>query len=1199
MDQKTFTGADLSPNPADSVDSRPASLAVNRNVPPPVAAPVENPYAQFTLPEAPAPAAMASVEPPLSLADRATDLARGVVGGARDAVQGVTDTALSGMEVISGAVNKVVGGDQPATDATYKAIRTKMSFSEAEKNTTVLGSITREVMKWTVGMRAVGLVGKGLGLAPTTIAGKTAVAAGEGAASGYAFSDPHAANLGNLLDSVPALHGPVTEFLAQNPNSSDSVNKLRGALENTVVMGLVEPLVLSFKAYRASQGALAAGKTTEAKAIVEAAGPKIDTAMSKAMTSEVDLAAKSGQVIDPLEAQVAKDRLGFGPTAETPTVASQRVLTLSASDQETLTAGLKLHGVEAGLKLDMKLSEGAINYKNIQTPQDGINILSDLVSVVRDKLPNIAGTSMKLEHVKDLATWASRDATSLFSELAESAAQVAGHANPMKQMEAQVIGGKILVKTFVDQMVTEAARLGSGLQQDRTGMAKLADLLTTTLDNVAGLRTAAARTTAAGAVKVDSGISAQSFSELLKSTSGGDAAIDALAERIRMADSIEGVVKAAKVITPTVSEKFMAVYNHLWINGVLGGLKTTFTNVSTTLGNTLLMPAYRYMGGVVTRNPEQRDQAVLQWQFMKENLGASISMARRSWRTGNSILLPNSNPVGATSFEPGKLAEYLSPGIEDGPLKTLINGTSSFFGWAGRFLTSQDEAFKQITYRSHLMASEYVNGMKQGLEGDALKNFVKSKLEASMNEAGAAIHQAGAGALAARAATFTQKLGMDGQDKWMSNHRTFGEIASSAATGSQILKGFVLPFVNVPTNLFRQGIEMTPIAGFAYKHVVNDFRGLNGAEAQTTAIGKMAFGSMLWASAGMLAAEDRITGAGPKDPDLRRAWLADHLPYSIHVGTNADGTKNWVSYQRLQPFALPFGIIADMAQAHAHLGEGVMDSYAAQAVAALVKNLGSQTYLRGLTEALDVVSDPSENAGKWLKSRASSLVPSVAQTLMVDDELKSVRGVTDAFLAKIPGLSSSVEARRDNFGDKVMPPMGWPWTGINPFTFFTATADPVRKELSDLAATDAQAKFPLPAPKTGPLDLRDFKDPTTRQSAYDRLMEIHQTLQIEGQTLHGSIQNTINSSEYATARAKLGQGDAVYRRSLAVDMIEQKFQLYERVARLQLERERPDIGAAQRAFKLGEKTSRVQGSNTAPDLQQLKDIAEGKGGGVQ
>lgn len=92
----------------------------------------------------------------------------------------------------------------------------------------------------------------------------------------------------------------------------------------------------------------------------------------------------------------------------------------------------------------------------------------------------------------------------------------------------------------------------------------------------------------------------------------------------------------------------------------------------------------------------------------------------------------------------------------------------------------------------------------------------------------------------------------------------------------------------------------------------------------------------------------------------------------------------------------------------------------------------------------------------------------------------------DGALAKTPELSSTLEAKRDIFGQKVQAQPGFPQSAWNPFQVTTSNNDPVVKELARLAQSHAQSQFSTPSEHVGNADLTQFKN-AKGQSSYDRL----------------------------------------------------------------------------------------------------------------
>jgi hypothetical protein len=1207
----------------------------------------------------------------LSLGDRAVDLARAGVGGLRDLAQGVVQTPLVIGEALSPITDAVTGGDPEVTKAAFKAVKDKLSFSEVEQNKTVAGSIAREAVKWVTGIYAMGGSGAILegGLAG---AAKGVAAAG---VTGFVLTDPHAQNLGNLLDKVPQLHGPVTDFMAAHPDDSDATNKLKGALENIVVTPMAEGLMLGLKATKNAIALRLAGKPQEAAKVIEEAAPAVEEALAKSDGASLEIfpaqkvaeaganaaadapvtvfrhgkpgeghaffgeseggvsmysgagplhsvelpasqlekfrasnilkeeAAKPGSVEPSI---LAEAKLGHNPEHEfvLPKDASKGATehyspegigtrqmaqdaTTRVADKEALLDRFRITRSKGDDGVAEAL-QGNINYAKYNSPDSVKQLMSDVVATTKKDLPDLMGSYQAQKETRDLARLLGKDPTDLYTSLAAMRMSSA-------DMAAHVVAGKALVSRVAGDLYTVATKLANGLGTDidKVGFAHMTDILASAMDHVASIQTEAARATAAGRMRVGmEGITKENFAKLLEKVGGGDA-VSALAARIAAAGDAAGVTAALRGTPPG---KFMAIHNFIWMNGVLGGLKTTITNLSTTAFNSALMPGYRIIGGLADQmvTGQGRDEVLKGLYQYKTMIGTwrdSFAMARKAFAQGDSVLLREANPLGEQTFADqmrahgGNLLNRDFTGIENEAIGRGVEYLGKAIGLPSKFLVAQDEFFKQMTYRSHILADAHVDALKQGLDGQALKDFVNNRLTASIGAAGQGLDDAAI--LAAKAATFTQDLAAE----TLRGNRTLAEGIAGFSNAHPVVKGTILPFVKVPTNLFRQAWDMTPGLDLLRTQFRRDIQA--GGEARAMALGKMGVGTALWGTAIGAALEGRITGSGPRDKDLLRQLGPDWKPYSF-VFNNDDGTKSYVSFARFDPFGNFFGLAADMTEIAGKVREQDYDEAAAKATLGVIQNISSKTYLRGLTDALDALNGDGNKAKAYFQSRAASYVPGIAQLLNNDDGIKDVRGWFDGMRSRVPGWSTTVESKRDNFGDKVMPPMGWPYTAFNPFTYYRSTDDPVRKELAGLARDDIQAKFPLPSPTFGSkdktVDLREIKN-TSGQSAYDRWMELHSKLEIGGQTLHESMADLIASQSYKDARAALGTGDPTYRNSLAVDLVQKQFDLYEKVTWQKVIEEYPGLGEAMQQFKIGQKTTRVEGSRTATPIDQLRGLA--------
>lgn len=1255
----------------------------------------------------------------------AMDAARAIAGGVRDAAQGGIDflTTLPDPIVLAEkGIRAVTGTSVPEGQETLakpgaaeqtERVRKALTLPEVEENQYTLGAVTRELVKWGT---ATAVTRKVAGMPNLTgsasLKAKVLDQAVEGLVTGYIFTDPHAKNLGNLLENVPWLGDVVSDFAGQDDNSPEAVNRLRGALENGVIGSLVAPLMHAIPAVVKYAKLLNAGDEAGALKVMDDAQPKIAEALALARNEPVQLglypdvvghggtemrpeaavradlkagdasltqkvadAGSSAKPADPsvrifedttfngqrfgnvMEANdgmvvIQKDGKDAGylryekdpkggfwvrkvevlPEYRRQGLASQLYDKVESVEgpyrgpHTTLTAdGEALHKgrqakaaaaklreevqdaitpgvVDTGKLIDnIKVSrsmgqdgaafefEGHINYAKITDDNAVKQMITEVVEAAKENIPNIAGPSYQsAADTLALAERMGKDPQVLLANL-----RAMGMAS--KDMAAYIKGGDMLIQRISKELDNDMTGILSGKAEliDLAGFQVKADLLASVMDHVGGLRTEAARATAAGRYKTGlGGVSRENFMKVLEMAGGPDYVLK-MAQRLKMVGP-DGIPKA--LMPPkSIFQKAVEIYNYSWVNAVLSGIKTTAVNVFTTGVNTAAMPGMRMLGGIVQEltgakgGMDQFYQGLYQYRMMRSQLMDSLSMSAKAWRTNGSVLDMAASPL--------ELASRLDP-ISDTALiqKMGMQWLGTTVGLPSRFLGMQDEFYKQMAYRSHVGAQAWVEGTKQGLEGARLQQYLKDAIAKSVDEQGRGLNEAAL--LSARQSTFTQSL----EAASYSSDRAWMAVANGAASQVPVVKNLMLPFVKVPTNLFRQAWDMTPILNLARKQWVEDVKA--GGEAGALALGKMGAGLALWSTAGMLAYEGRITGGGPRDPDLRRQLGPDWQPYSF-TWTGSDGKTKYQSFARFDPFSHFFALAADFAEVSGKMKDEEWNEVLGRAGLALMQNISSKTYLRSIADVMDAFTGDDASIEKWVRSRVASHVPNIVQVLQGDDEVKDMRTWFDGFRSRIPGFAdplnigysaNAVEAKRDNFGEKILPPMGYPYNSVNPFAYHRGTDDPVRLELAALTRTKDEPKFALPHWKQGPADLREIKNPETGQSAYDRWLELHATYKVGGQTLHEAMADLFASPSYQAARARMGEGSKDYKgQALAIEWVNQKFEMYEKLTMIQLQREFKamgmDIGKAMLQFEIGKIQTKTRGSNAATPVSQLQELA--------
>jgi hypothetical protein len=223
------------------------------------------------------------------------------------------------------------------------------------------------------------------------------------------------------------------------------------------------------------------------------------------------------------------------------------------------------------------------------------------------------------------------------------------------------------------------------------------------------------------------------------------------------------------------------------------------------------------------------------------------------------------------------------------------------------------------------------------------------------------------------------------------------KVRDAAVPGTDLRPFFyVLPFVKTPTNIIRQGVTASPLgmARLLWK-LGNDYAGRGTYEqsalARDAAQQMVSWGvSMaLMSLAGMEDEEGRpyLTGSeGAFNKGKAGVQQETMKPYTLRV----PGTDVELDYQRIEPFATWFGMVADGTRIakRAAKGENVSDTITKlkDAVAAQVLD---KSMLKSVSDIFQAFSAGEQSEGrltKWSKDFATSWIPNVVRAPLRDQD---------------------------------------------------------------------------------------------------------------------------------------------------------------------------------------------------------------------
>ena len=226
-----------------------------------------------------------------------------------------------------------------------------------------------------------------------------------------------------------------------------------------------------------------------------------------------------------------------------------------------------------------------------------------------------------------------------------------------------------------------------------------------------------------------------------------------------------------------------------------------------------------------------------------------------------------------------------------------------------------------------------------------------------------------------------------------------------------------IPFLQTPMNIFKQGIEYSPLG----------FGTTAGAKDKTEQVGKAMIGSIVFLWAAGKGLQGDLTWATPRSKREKDLFFASgRKPYSIRMG------DKWVGYNRIGPLAYPLAMAAAWQYYVNENPDAVSDSEmekAGKVFMGISEFLSDQSYLQGVGDFTKFFSGDQYAVGKSAANLAGQVIP-------LSSLLRWVNNFTDPFFREtekglspdtiiqniikgIPFASNTLPALRDRMGHPV------------------------------------------------------------------------------------------------------------------------------------------------------------------------------------
>jgi len=620
--------------------------------------------------------------------------------------------------------------------------------------------------------------------------------------------------------------------------------------------------------------------------------------------------------------------------------------------------------------------------------------------------------------------------------------------------------------------------------------------------------------------------------------------------------SLTGDADMTKIIDYVSRNKTWDIANELWINALLSNPKTHLINMTSNLFNMFIRPLEKSVGSLTgylgnsnkaLQLRAEGGKALGSYVAMGRYLKDAVKYAGLALKKEDGILTSrNKLDTPKKSIQKRKIVDGVE--VEDDSIVgTAINIAGKIVRLPSRFLTAEDEFFKQIQYRTHLEKYAFEEALRQGKSNTKVIAFdIKTRRpitefqQAVIDNFEAGFDKFGRG-------RNDEVLKMAEEGTYTNELTGIMKRVADLTNEYPIMKQ-IIPFTRTPMNLMLNVVDRTPL-GFVRKQYRDDFFGRNGAERMAQARGQLATGFAFTLLANKLVAEGHVTGSqgqirgekltnSKELKDLKKA--SGIIPYSFRYYDDETQTYKYREFGRFDPFGAFFGLVVDFhtyrdqldeetaqragsnlmlliaqqgGSARDYLSGGQKLGNSLSAIGSSVsRNLVSKTYLKGLADFMEVMTDDNPNKwGRYAKAKVGSFVPNIYTKFVNDPFYRDTKDIFDE--VKKRSGTAEVEFKYD-FRGNALRIQGDEQTRLingvfNPFGETSEKNDPVAKEIFRLGVN-------LPSMKTtlkGDVDLTFFVN-KKGQTAYNRQQELLRKVRIGGLSLDQKLQQVINSSGY-------------------------------------------------------------------------------------
>ena len=1044
------------------------------------------------------------------------------------------------------------------------------------KPETLAGNMTEGVSRFITGFYTPSKFLKGAGLAggfvKTSLRGMVA-----GAATDLTVFDPNEGRLSDMLVEFDStlLNNAVTQYLATDEDDTEMEGRLKNVLEGIIVGGPLE-ILMGIKAFKRAKGTQnitekekiykeygeAIKELKDAKKLQKPIPIDVDVKVKVKETDELGIVKKveRGKVTVEITNDKGVTETKFFKKKEIQSTEKTPLKISVATKKKIVDGNASIINLDKAIK-DIKISkENArqssesfiakiLNVKSFKNANQVLKTIDDVTDLFDEQAKDyLTNDVLRNDVAEELATILSRNKSEVLKALPKEAARA-------KESVVRMLATKKIIQEIALDAKNSGEKYLKEFGEDSTKWSKEAKveialrsaILRDTIYYLKEQIRGAARVTQAGRIQIGAKqstiLDAQKMADIVKKYSGDPATISRQWRDSKVEEVIASVGK-------TKGQKAIEFFNSVYINSLLSGIYTNILNFKSGAYEAIIRPLEQIGGGAVRADFRSIQLGFSQYAGMILHMGDVIRATGLAIRQGDAVLDPLSRTQDNLQIVGGKAVRAISGSNLGftGIAGKGIDWLGTFLEFPSRLLMTGDEFLKQSNYRGRLFANAVENTLERGLsltskEG---RDNIDRIFKEGFDENGAANikdNPFNKDALEyARESTYTNDL-RNG------SHRNWGSALQNLLNKNPEFR-FLAPFIRTPTNLWRHFSNRIPGFGLLTKQNLDMWKS-GDRRARAEVIGRQ----MLGISAAMygyhLTTESlvdkngngfpKITGSGPANFEVKKAWLQlGWQPYSIGY-IKEDGSIGYRQYNRMDPRFYILGIIADLKENAQNINDEQKQDMFSAAFLSVFKNATNKTYLRGIADAMEVLSDPNENKiSRFFGGIAGSAIPyaslrnqGIPYILEPDENAYEVRSFVDSIYNRA-GMQDKLEPKRDLLSgepiEKTPNSVYWNPDGFlsysSIFQGFSLVGRETKVKDDPVLFEIARLKIPMASPdriKYKTVDLTQYK--IDGQSAYDYMIErIGKTKNSLGETLKQRLERQFSSYSYQ----RLQEGDVNY-----------------------------------------------------------------------